>query len=242
VKGSTYIRYEVLRTFRNRRFLIFSLVFPLVLFFSIAGSNRHAHLLGIPFPLYYMTGMAAWGTMIAVVSGGARIANERSIGWTRQMRVTPLPTRAYFGAKILSSYLLALLSIAALSLAGTSLGVRLSTSEWLTMIGLILVGLIPLAALGILLGHLLTVDSIGPAIGGSTSLLALLGGAYGPIFSSGVLLRLVKGLPSYWLVQAGKTALGGAGWPAEGWIVIAAWSVVLTLIATRVYRRDTARL
>ena len=242
MKGSTYIRYEVLRTFRNRRFLIFSLVFPLVLFFSIAGSNRHAHLLGIPFPLYYMTGMAAWGTMIAVVSGGARIANERSIGWTRQMRVTPLPTRAYFGAKILSSYLLALLSIAALSLAGTSLGVRLSTSEWLTMIGLILVGLIPLAALGILLGHLLTVDSIGPAIGGSTSLLALLGGAYGPIFSSGVLLRLVKGLPSYWLVQAGKTALGGAGWPAEGWIVIAAWSVVLTLIATRVYRRDTARL
>jgi ABC-2 type transport system permease protein len=242
VKGSTYIRYEVLRTFRNRRFLIFSLVFPLVLFFSIAGSNRHAHLLGIPFPLYYMTGMAAWGTMIAVVSGGARIANERSIGWTRQMRVTPLPTRAYFGAKILSSYLLALLSIAALSLAGTSLGVRLSTSEWLTMIGLILVGLIPLAALGILLGHLLTVDSIGPAIGGSTSLLALLGGAYGPIFSSGVLLRLVKGLPSYWLVQAGKTALGGAGWPAEGWIVIAAWSVVLTLIATRVYRRETARL
>jgi ABC-2 type transport system permease protein len=242
VKSSTYIRYEVLRTFRNRRFLIFSLVFPLVLFFSIAGSNRHAQLLGIPFPLYYMTGMSAWGTMIAVVSGGARISAERGIGWTRQMRVTPLTTRVYFGAKILSSYLMALLSIAALSLAGTSLGVRLSATEWLTMIGLLLVGLIPLAALGILLGHLLTVDSIGPAMGGGTSLLALLGGAYGPIFSSGVLLALVKGLPSYWLVQAGKTALGGAGWPAEGWIVIAVWSVVLTLIAVRVYRRDTARV
>ena len=34
------------------------------------------------------------------------------------------------------------------------------------MTGLILVGLVPFAALGILLGHMLTPDSIGPAMGG----------------------------------------------------------------------------
>ena len=33
----TYLRYEVLRTFRNRRFLIFSLAFPLVLLLSIGS-------------------------------------------------------------------------------------------------------------------------------------------------------------------------------------------------------------
>ena len=53
-----------MRTFRNWRFLLFSLGFPLILFLIIAGSNRHAPLDGVPFPLYYMTGMATWGAMI----------------------------------------------------------------------------------------------------------------------------------------------------------------------------------
>jgi len=37
------------------------------------------------------------------------------------------------------------------------------------------------AALGILLGHVLTTDSIGPAIGGLTALFALLGGVWFPV-------------------------------------------------------------
>ena len=44
---STYVRYEVLRTIRNRRFLIFSLIFPLILFLTIAGENRHVTIDGI---------------------------------------------------------------------------------------------------------------------------------------------------------------------------------------------------
>ncbi len=38
---STYVRFELLRTFRNGRFFIFSLAFPLVLYSVIAGPNRH---------------------------------------------------------------------------------------------------------------------------------------------------------------------------------------------------------
>ena len=41
-----YTRYELLRTFRNRRFFLFSLGFPLVLYFLIAGPNRHEDDLG----------------------------------------------------------------------------------------------------------------------------------------------------------------------------------------------------
>ena len=98
MKGSQYARLEILRTLRSRRYLLFSLAFPLILFFAVAGPNRHAHIDGIPFPLYYMTGMAAWGTMVAVVSSGARIAGERQVGWTRQLRITPLKASAYFRA------------------------------------------------------------------------------------------------------------------------------------------------
>jgi ABC-2 type transport system permease protein len=241
--NATYLRLEILRTFRNRRFLIFSLAFPLVLFFSIAGAHRSATLGGISFPLYFMTGMAAWGTMVATISSGARIAAERQIGWTRQMRITPLPVRMYFSVKIVSGYLMALLTMAALYLAGTSLGVRLSAGGWLRMTVLLLIGLIPFAIIGILFGHLMKVDSLGPALGGVTTLFALLGGAWGPLATGGVFLTIVKCIPSYWLVQAGKSGLGNGGWPpAEAWIVIAAWTIVVARLATIVYQRDTARV
>ena len=236
-----YTRFELLRAFRNVRFSLFSIVFPLLLFFLVAGPNRHEQLGGIPFATYYMTGMIAWGAMAAVMSGGARIAAERSVGWHRQLRVTPLSASAYFRAKVLTGYVMAGATVALLYLAGTSLGVRLPASDWVTMTFLILIGLIPFAVLGILLGHLLTVDSMGPALGGLTALFALLGGAWGPITSSGVLHRFAEALPSYWLVQAGASAVGGSGWPAIAWLVIAIWTVGLGALTVQVYKRDTAR-
>jgi hypothetical protein len=58
--------------------------------------------------------------------------------------------------------------------------------------------------------------------------------------TSGPMFDVMKGLPSYWLVRAGKTALGG-GWPAEGWIVVVVWTVVLIPAAALAYRRSASR-
>jgi ABC-2 type transport system permease protein len=240
---TTYLRYEVIRTFRNRRFLLFSLGFPLVLFFTIAGANEHRSLDGISFPLYYMTGMVAWGSMIAMISSGARISSERQVGWTRQLRITPLRTSSYFQAKVFCGYLMALLTIVVLYLAGSALDVRLAAGQWATMTLLLLAGLVPFAVIGILFGHLLQPDSLGPAVGGVTALFALLGGAWGPLSTSRTYVDVVRCIPSTWLVQSGKVALGGSGWPpAEAWIVIAAWTLVLGRLAVLAYRRDTGRV
>jgi ABC-2 type transport system permease protein len=240
---TTYVRYEVIRNFRIWQFIFFALAWPLIVFFSVTSANRHSVFDGVSFPLYFMAGMAAMGTIIGVVSRGSLIAVERSIGWTRQMRITPLRAGAYFGAKVLCGYLMALLTIAVMCLAGIAMGVRLSAGEWLTMVGLLLVGLIPFAVLGILLGHLVSPEALLPAVGGITTLFAFLGGAYGFLVAkSGVMFDIIKGLPSYWLVQAGKAALGHGSWPAEGWIVIGAWTVALIPLAMLVYRRDTSRV
>lgn len=240
-----YVRYELLRTLRNRRFFLLSLGFPLVLYFLIAGPNRNVHNFngsGISAPLYYMIGLASFGTMSAMLSCGARIATERSVGWTRQLRISPLKPRDYFRVKVLTAYMMAAISLLALYAAGTSLGVSLSAGEWLKMTGLMFVGLIPLAALGITIGHLLTPDSVGPAVGGGVSLLAFLGGTWFPISGHGFLHDIAQFLPSYWLVHASHVALGGRAWSGMGWAVIAAWTVLLSLLAAHVYRRDTGRV
>jgi ABC-2 type transport system permease protein len=240
--ASRYVRYELIRAFRNKRFMIFSLVFPLVLFYLVAGPNRNARLGGVNFAVYYMSGMLSYGAMAAVLAGGARIAAERSVGWHRQLHITPLSVRTYFATKILSGYAIALLSIVLLYAAGMSVGVRLSAVHWLELTGYVLVALVPFAVMGIVMGHLLTVDSMGPALGGITALFALLGGAWGPLAQAGWLHSVVELLPSYWLVQAGGTAVGGHGWPAKAWIVLAVWTVVMTRLAVHVYRRDTGRV
>ena len=138
--------------------------------------------------------------------------------------------------------MMALISIIVLYLAGATLGVSIGAGRWLEMTALILVGLIPFAALGILVGHLLTPDSIGPAIGGAIALLAILGGTWGPIANHGGLHTIAQLVPSYWLVQAGHVAAGAGAWPTRGWLVIAVWTLVASRLAQRAYRRDTARV
>lgn len=238
-----YTRYELLRAFRNKRFLFFSLGFPLLLYFLTAAPNKNTANLestGLSAPLYFMVSMASWGTMTAMLSTGARIAGERQVGWNRQLRISPLSPFAYLRAKVAIAYLMAGLSLATMYVAGTILGVSLPVGQWLEMTGLILIALVPFAAAGIFAGHKVTVESVGPAIGGGTAVLALVSGTWFPV-TSGFLHDLGQALPSYWLVQAGRVALGGGAWNATGWMVVAGWSVVMTVLAARAYRGDTSR-
>jgi ABC-2 type transport system permease protein len=237
-----YQRYELLRALRNTRFLLFSLGFPLILFFVIAGSNRGGSIWGIPFPVYYMSGMIGWGSMAAVVASGGRISMERAAGWNRQLRLTPLSTRTYLRAKVLGGYMMAAFTIVVLYAAGLSLGVRLPADRWVTMTLLVLVGLIPFTALGIWLGHVLAPDTLGPAMGGITALFALLGGTWGPLATHGFILQISQDLPSYWLVQAGRVAVTGTGWGVRGWLTVGLWTVLFAALAARAYQRDTRKV
>src|SRR5262245_31001607 len=244
MKAAAFVRYELIRNLRNRRFFAFTLGFPLVLYFLIASPNKDERSFGgtgIPVPLYFMVGLASLGAMNATVGAGGRIAFERVVGWTRQLRFTPLRPRVYFGTKVLVAYLTASLTIAVLYVAGLSLGVSLSAGEWLEMTALLLVGLLPFSALGIALGHLVGAEAVGPTIGGLSGLLGFLGGVWFPI-GDGVMGDIARARPSYWLVQASHVSLGGPGWSTTGWCVVAGWTVALSVLAVYAYRRDTRRV
>jgi len=242
--GLTYLRYELRRTFRNRRFFVFSLGFPIALFFMIAGPNRHTHDFGgsgLSAPLYYMVGLSSFGTMMAMVSTGARIAGERQVGWTRQLRVTPLSSRDYLRAKVVTAYAMAGLSVASLYVSGAILGVSIPVGKWIQMTILIAIALLPFAALGIFLGHLLNVDAIGPATGGTVTVLAFISGTWFPV-NSGFFHAVGQFVPSYWLVQAAHVPTNGQPWGTRGWADVLVWTAVLVGAAGYAYRRDTGRL
>ena len=121
MSAQAYTRFELVRTMRNRRLMMFALGFPLLVYLAAAAPNRDVDDFGgtgISLPLYYMVGLVSFGTMMALITTGARIASERTDGWTRQLRVTPLAPRAYFRAKLLTGYAMAGLTIALLYAAG----------------------------------------------------------------------------------------------------------------------------
>jgi ABC-2 type transport system permease protein len=144
---------------------------------------------------------------------------------------------------VITAYLVAIVSIALLYTAGVLYGVRLdSIGRWVGMTGLLLVGLLPFVALGIAVGHLLTIDSMGPAVGGGTAFFGFLGGQWYPLPEHGVLHVIGLCLPSYWLTQAAHFGLGAPAWGVEGWLVVGIWAVAMTAFARWAYLRDTQRV
>jgi hypothetical protein len=95
--------------------------------------------------------------------------------------------------------------------------------------------------LALALGHLLSSDSIGPAVGGLVGVLALLGGSWFPISGHGFLHDLAQALPSYWLVQASHVGLADGGWGVHGWVVMGLWTIALIALANYAYQNDTER-
>ena len=106
---------------RSPGVLVWTLAFPVVFYLvnfanktNNAGAERWA---GTTWAVYFMVSMCAWAAIAAASNaGGARLAAERASGWTRHLRLTPLPSWAYAAGKILTGAVLALMAVIALSL------------------------------------------------------------------------------------------------------------------------------
>jgi ABC-2 type transport system permease protein len=241
--NATYLRTEVRRTLRAPRYFIFVIGMPVglfLLFSSLYGSGTQD---GINGKAWLMVSMSVFGAMGAAVSIGGRIAGERQNGWTRQLRLTPMPGWTYVVSKAVTAMAVAVPALALVYAVGAlAEGVRLPAAKWLEAAGWSLLALVPFVALGIWLGHRLTVDVLGPLSGALFTGLGILGGVWFPIDQlPSTLQSVAKALPSYWLAQAGREPLAGSwiGWHGVSILVI--WTIVFAVLGARAYRRDTAR-
>jgi len=100
----------------------------------------------------------------------------------------------------------------------------------------------PFAVIGVVMGQLSTADSTQAIGGASMMLLGLAGGMWIPSQIvpewASDLMRLT---PSYWLREVGQSAVNRALDLRTAVLVLAAWTVVATLIAARRYRAELVR-
>lgn len=237
MRAFAYARFELLRTFREGKLLAAAIAVPVLLYFLLAAPRQQVRNLAatdIAAPLYYMVSLASFGTMMAMMSTGIRIAGERQTGWTRQLRISPLPTTGYLAAKILTAYVMAGVTLGLLYGSGLVLGVDLPVRTWLTMTLLVMIALLPFAALGILIGQYVNVDAAGPVSAGMVTVLGILSGTWYPN-GPGLIHDIAQFLPSYWLIQASRISLHGQGWTTTAWLVVLLWTAVLSILLCRRY-------
>ncbi|WP_340685414.1 ABC transporter permease [Amycolatopsis coloradensis] len=239
----TYLKTEIVRTFRSTRFVLFAVAFPVLMFLLQANvfAGGEVNIAGV-----IMVNMMAFGAFSAAMTSGAKLAIERSTGWQRQLRLTPLTGAGYLGGKALSALLVALPSLLVVPLVGVLLqGVHLDAAGWLRLVAGIWLGAIPLVLLGLLLGQFGTPESMQPLNMIVMMGMGFLGGLWIPIDGMpSWMADIAQVTPTYWLIQLVRPVVTDQLTVslAAALGVLAAWTAVLGALVIRRYRKDSARV
>lgn len=240
-----FLRFEVLRLLRNVRYVGITIGFPVV-FYSLFLHNNHPaeHIDGTTWKTYFMVSMASFGAMVAALNaGGTRLAAERASGWTRQLRVTPLPSWSYVSTKITASMVIVLPVVCIVELTGLLVGgVRLALATWVALTLVLWVSALPFAALGVLVGFVASGETAYPLVTALMFLLSFFGGLFNPVRSlPSVLRRAADFLPSYHHASLGWSVVAGRAPGLCDAAVLLAYAAVFGLAITWRHRVEEAR-
>ena len=131
-----------------------------------------------------MISMAVYGAVLASTSGGAMVAIERALGWSRQLRLTPLKPVAYIAIKSMVALALGALSVAAGQhrRPAQRQGRPCRTHVWIACALIAWAGSAScFAAFGLFVGYLLPSENVMQVLGPGWPCLAVLGGLLFPI-------------------------------------------------------------
>jgi ABC-2 type transport system permease protein len=234
---------ELRRCVRDVRYLVIAVALPIGLYLLFTGlfGSHGQRALGLPQAVELMVAMIAYGAMWAVFSAtGPRIAHERAIGWTRQLRVTPLDPASALSGKLLTALAAALPAMLLVALTAViSHHVHLSAAQWLALFAAMWAGVLPLALLGLAIGYLAGDDIAFPL---TMALYFALGGLWIPLSTMPhVMQGIGKILPSNGLAQLGWRITGGHASVLTATIVLTAWTLASALAAILAYRRRGTR-
>jgi ABC-2 type transport system permease protein len=240
----TLLAIEVRRLLRNRRTVVLTLVFPIVLFLLFRSNKRFVAVQGTELTAATtMIGVAVYGAMLAATSGGAMVSIERALGWSRQLRLTPLRPAAYITVKIATAMLLGFFSVAVIYAAGAIDGVAMSPSDWVTT-GILAWGAsVVFAALGLLMGYLLPAENVMQVMGFVLAMVAVLGGLFWPLNSlPSAMQTIAPYMPTYGVAAIARFPLVGGAFDPTWLVNMVGWTVVFANGAMLLFRRDTRRV
>lgn len=242
--SATLVGMELRRMLRNRRTIVFTLILPAALTLSFTSQNGGGDRIGSGnLSAYLLVSMAIYGSALTAASTGSMVAMERALGWSRQLRLTPLNPVAYILAKALVALVAGGLSILAVNVVGiVTHRAEMPTHVWVSCMVLVLFCTLTFAALGVFVGYIVPGENAMQILGPGLALLSFLGGIFIPL---SVYTSWVRDV-AYWTPMYGVGAVGRAPLTHDlPWYAVVNAVVWLGLfIAGAAWRmsKDTARV
>lgn len=230
-----YFRLQVLSAVRDPRYLMLAVAAPIgfyLLFSSLFGQEPAGD--GVKVQVALIVSMGVFGAMWAVLSAtGPRVAQERSVGWLRQLRLLPVSAPAVLTGRLLAALVVAGPAIAVVFLTGALVhGVQMEAWRWLLLLAVLWAGVIPVGALGLVVGYAVDAEVAFGIVYGLYMVLAALGGLWMPmsILPSG-LQTVGKLLPSYRAADIGWRILAGQAIDFSSVLILVGWTAGCALLA-----------
>jgi ABC-2 type transport system permease protein len=235
---------EILRTARNKRFVFFSVMMPIALYFIFTGTIGDTAKVGtVNWSAYYLMSMTVYGVIGASITSMAqRISKERTEGWVRLLRITPLPSWSYAVSKVAAQAAINLVIIVVMFLiAGFSKRIDLSPAAWVESGLWIWVGGFSFMALGMLLGTMRNSDSVQVLSIIIYMGLSILGGLWMPTATmSDTMQTIAKFTPTFRLGQGAWNLIGGGSIDWNGVAILAAYVLVFMILSSYILKKQEA--
>jgi ABC-2 type transport system permease protein len=239
----TILRIELKRMLRNRRTVIFTLIFPAALFLSFGSTEDWNDGVGHGnVAAYVMVSMALYGAALTAAAAGTQVALERAMGWSRQLRLTPLNPAVYIVIKAMLALVLGALAIAVVNLVGYLQGKPdMASGVWIECALLTLACTSVFAALGLFVGYLVPGENAMQILGPGLALLSFLGNVFIPIDEGTWIYTIAQWTPMYGVAEISRYPLtGDLSWIAC--VNAALWLAVFVGGAAWRMAKDTARV
>jgi ABC-2 type transport system permease protein len=236
-----YLKFEALRLRRDPRLIVLTLLLPVLIF--LINSGNKGTLDNVQVSTYLMVSMATYGALVGVLSVGISVSQERASGWLRQLRITPLSPAKVVATKVLMGSLLAIPSVIAVGItAAATKGVDFQAWQWVALVGLLWLGSLPFAALGLALGFSMPPQLTQPVSMLGVFGLSFLGGLFLPVaVMPKVLAQIAVWLPSNRYGELGWSVAAHHAPTLKGVAILTAWAAVFAVLAAFAYRRSAAQ-
>jgi ABC-2 type transport system permease protein len=246
------VAYEQRGFWRNRTRAFFSVGMPIMLLLLFASLNSGAHIkeLGnIPYVVFFLPGILAYGIIITqFINMAAGLAIQRDNGLLKRMRGTPLPGWAYVGGRVGSTALTSMMmAVVMLILGRVFYGVHLRPEAVPAVLLAILLGAATFSALGMAAVSLMPNAEAAPVVANVLILpLSFISGIWYPLTGAPTWLAdVAKTFPVERLADALHVAFDpsnhGSAFAGGDYLVLGIWLVVGVRFAMRFWAKETAR-
>jgi ABC-2 type transport system permease protein len=240
----TLLRIELFRMLRNRRTIVFTLVLPAALLLTVGNQSGWQDQAGQGnVAAYLLISMALYGAALTAAATGSMVAMERALGWSRQLRLTPLHPVAYILVKALVALAMGTIAIAVVNVVGILQGkASMPTHVWIEAAVITVFCTLTFAALGVFIGYLVPGENAMQILGPGLALLSFLGGVFIPIDQYAEVVRDI----AYWTPMYGVAEVARAPLTHDlPWFAVVnavGWFLVFVVGAAWRMSKDTARV